>query len=349
MSNPFIIRVPREGEDFYILHHKTGEVILPIAGGLSLSTPFDHYDGKLWNIKPGTANLGTYAFVNKLSKEVLYSNSLWLTLSSGRTRVFSGDYFHMRSVDQGDNVFHMWKDSLFPVKDAGVHAEREVKESSHPGTTDVVDDSLFSFLPNDFGNKLRWDRIELDIDNGRILSSTPEAAAPQVIVNNTDVNQSQYVEFTLKVEKSSSFEHTHGFSIMAGTGGKVGIPFVAEGSIKLETTTTHNWTWGNTETRTSEVTANFPVVAPPRSTVTATAMMTRSVLDIPFRIYTTSPSSGIEIVTHGIYKGVDVWGLRSELNQHSQISDVADKKTIVDVKYTERLVSVHREPTKKPT
>lgn len=85
-----------------------------------------------------------------------------------------------------------------------------------------------------------WDRIEFDIDNGRILSSIPESMATQVIVNNTDVDQSQYVKFSFGVEKSSSFEHTHGFFIMVGTEWKVEFPFVAEAIIKLEATITHD-------------------------------------------------------------------------------------------------------------
>lgn len=351
MSDPSIT-VPRYDEYIRLLHHQTGYVLFGSAEGVGLSVPFDNNEPQLWKCRWGGGNdSGTYAFQNKFSGYWLSSgNSSLFTLASGYS-AFRGNFFRLAGVNQGTNVFQMWKHSLtnFTDKDAGEYTEKEVGEFSLPSTADPVDNNtLFSFLPEDKGNRLPWDRIEFHLDTAQILASTPQNMSYQTIENNTDVDQSQFVEFAFTVENSSSFEHTHGFSIMAGTEGKVGIPFVAEGSIKLEATTTHEWTWGSTETRSNEVKGGFPVVAPPRSVVTATSIMTRSTLDVPFTIYTKSQSSGIEISTHGIYKGVDFWGLRSQINQHSQVPGIEDKTTVIDVKYTTKVVSVHHNPAKKP-
>lgn len=128
------------------------------------------------------------------------------------------------------------------------------------------DGQLFSFLPEDVDN-LFWSRIEFDIDHAKILSSTPVVLTSQIGENDTDVDQSFTFEKRMTVEESTSAEHSHGFSIMVGVEGGGGIPFIADGKVKSEATTTHDWKYGKNNSRSAEIVGTFPVVIPPHSAV----------------------------------------------------------------------------------
>ena len=204
------------------------------------------------------------------------------------------------------------------------------------------DGQLFSFLPEDADN-VPWSRIEYDVDDARILSSTPVVLSSQHGENHSDVSQSQIFEVKKIVEESSSMDHSHGFSIMVGVAGKVGIPFVASGSVKTEGTTTHDWTYGKIHTRSTEITGTFPMVIPPRSGMRSESTMTSSTFDVPYTIYTTSKSTGLEIISRGTFRGVDIWGLRTRYEQYP-LSGSADMSPAFssnwfDVDYTKKVIS----------
>ena len=349
------VRVPSPGEWFYLLHHITGKVVTQTGHAIDLSEPSANTDSQLWTIR-SASSAGTYGFQNRRSNQWLWSNSSPFRPEHSGVAGY-GSAFHLESVNQSSNIFlMMWQGNIFPTGEpAGEEANREAvgecneKEAgrlSHSSVVNPFNDYRYSFLVTDKKNQLPWERIEFDLVAGRVHGSEPIVMGSQTVENNTDVAQTQSLQFALSVERSSSFEHTHGFSIMVGTAGKVGIPFVAEGSVKLEASTTHDWTWGSTQTRKSEVTIKFDVVAPPRSVVTATGMITRSVLDVPWTIYTVSPTSQVEISSHGIYKGVDFWDVRSRINQHSLVAGIADKNYLVPVQVTSKTISVHYEPDK---
>ena len=171
---------------------------------------------------------------------------------------------------------------------------------------EVFDDQYFSFLFED----TKIDRVVYHIDEGKILSSTPIAIATQTLHNQSD-NQ-QAMEFSLNETEThtSSFDYTLGFTITVGVSGKAGIPFVAEGGVKVDVANSNTFKWGSTTTTSKTYSAKLPVTAPARSTVRAVSSITRSTLNVPITVYLKSESSGFEVQTQGVYTGVTTWDLR---------------------------------------
>lgn len=64
---------------------------------------------------------------------------------------------------------------------------------------------------------MRIDRIDYDLDVGKIISSTPLLLASQTLTNNT--NQEQEMSFSLNETTShtSTFEYSTGFTLATGT------------------------------------------------------------------------------------------------------------------------------------
>ena len=116
------------------------------------------------------------------------------------------------------------------------------------------------------------------------------------------------------VSNSSSFEHQHGFQITVGTEFKAGFPCLAEGKVSVEVSTSHSWTWGETETYGQSYQAEFPVTAPPRSTVIAKALVWQQKLDVPYEMVI-ELGDGEIVKSTGIWKGVSTFNIHYELNQ----------------------------------
>lgn len=70
-------------------------------------------------------------------------------------------------------------------------------------------DQYFTYLFED----MNIDRIDYDLDEGKILSSTPIVLANQTLVNDTDHEQEMSFSLSETVEHTSTFEYTFGFTI----------------------------------------------------------------------------------------------------------------------------------------
>jgi hypothetical protein len=73
-------------------------------------------------------------------------------------------------------------------------------------------DQLFSFL----WENMKVDKVEYNLDAGRIISSTPIMLAEQVLTNNTDSEQEMSFSVNKGVTNSSTFEYSTGFTVTVG-------------------------------------------------------------------------------------------------------------------------------------
>lgn len=73
-------------------------------------------------------------------------------------------------------------------------------------------DQYFRFIWED----MKVDRVEFNLDDGNILSSTPIVLAEQVLTNQTDREQEMSFSVDKSVTNSSSFEYSTGFTVTVG-------------------------------------------------------------------------------------------------------------------------------------
>ena len=73
-------------------------------------------------------------------------------------------------------------------------------------------DQLFGFIWED----MQVDKVEFNLNSGKIISSTPVVLAEQVLTNNSDTEQEMSFSVNKGVTNSSTFEYSTGFTITVG-------------------------------------------------------------------------------------------------------------------------------------
>eukprot|EP01084_Bolivina_argentea_P149279 260792_1 len=156
-----------------------------------------------------------------------------------------------------------------------------------------------------------------DVKQGKIFDEQiPEAIVEENFENPTDAEQ----QFTFKYNKTTSnersFIHEHGFTVKVGTSFSAGIPFVEQKEISLETSTTHTWTYGETNAEKQQWEGKFPVTCPPHKTIVAQAIFTASVMNVPYTI-TVKNGLGDTKKSTGVWKGVSTYNLALKVENES--------------------------------
>ncbi|CAN2388329.1 Tachylectin [Pristimantis euphronides] len=151
------------------------------------------------------------------------------------------------------------------------------------------------------------------IDEGEIINEMPEVLEEKIYDNRRSSSTLNHT-FTLhkSIKEYSSFTHSHGFQFEVGveTTIKTGIPSIAEGSttIKMKTTTTHDWSF--TETNETEVTfeSSTQVELPAGKAIRMVASVMKAEMNVPYKwIARTMFDSEVEI--RGMWKGVSHYNL----------------------------------------
>lgn len=155
--------------------------------------------------------------------------------------------------------------------------------------------------------------VNFDIDDAKMLSTTPRVLGKQENRNDTSVEQSMEFSFNETITETSTFAHETGVSIAVGTEFNTGIPFVAGGKVSVAVTASESVTYGTSNSLSQRFTASFPVTAAPRTIVVCEAVVHQTELEIP---YTITLRSGKK--ASGIWKGVSAWGLRSSTKEIKQ-------------------------------
>ena len=267
------------------------------------------YRDQYFHLIPGTGkHSGSYLIEGQVSKYRIFSR----TTSPPNVGQISSEYGTYE-----DNYFKLepgWAAGNFRLvnpfsKTVLVSRPDQNIVDHYPLGYQEYSDQYFSFLFTD----LKIDKVVYDIDEAKILQNTPQELAIQTLTNDTSIPQTMGFSVDETTTDTSTFEFKLGFSITIGAGGKAGIPFVAEGEVKVDVTASTDFTWGETHTTSRTWKSHFEVEAPPRKTTKAVASVTRSNIDIPVTIYSKSASTGHSVETKAIYHGVTTWDLRYTL------------------------------------
>ena len=83
---------------------------------------------------------------------------------------------------------------------------------SNGPSTNTYSDQLFRFSWED----MKVDKIEYNLDAGRILSSTSVTLSEQLLTNKSDSEQEMNFSVSKSVTRSSTFGYSDGFTVTTG-------------------------------------------------------------------------------------------------------------------------------------
>ena len=161
---------------------------------------------------------------------------------------------------------------------------------------------FFSFL----FEKTTIHHIEWDTKNGTKLE-TIDLTVTDTVENERDTSIKQTANLTKRASETSSFEESHGFTITIGATATFGIPGIADGEIKTEVSTAHDYKWGSSHTEEKEVGHSVELDVPPHSQQEVVGTIKSTRIKVPCTIYSQT-DSGVMVVTSSIYEGKSLWG-----------------------------------------
>ncbi len=147
-----------------------------------------------------------------------------------------------------------------------------------------------------------------NVDQAKILGTAPEIIQVQSYDNRKSTSSlDAEFSFTKEVTNSSSFSHEHGFEIAAELkySVKAGVPALAETetSVSLNTSTSHNWSFGEENSTTQAYTHKSAVKVPPGGNIQRIASVTKGNLDVPYRAKIRAADGSISWI-EGTWNGV---------------------------------------------
>jgi len=92
----------------------------------------------------------------------------------------------------------------------------------------------------------------------------------------------------------------------------VGVPFVAEGEVKVSASISAEWKQGKTTTTEQSWKATFPVKALPGERIRAKSSVWMGEVECPYTL-TLQTKDGFKVTQQGKWHGVLAWNLRHEL------------------------------------
>lgn len=269
------------------------------------------YLDQWWQLIPGTGDKeGAYAIKSKVTGRVIFSKASAPYVGAIDSNGKYDDNWFKLEVGTGKNANYFRLRSFFV--DLVIFSNEKVTLGNYAAEP-VYDDQYFTFVFED----MEISRIVYTLDQAQILSNTPVVIGSQVNNNLTSHDQTMEFSFSETKTTSYSFDYTEGFTITVGASAKVNIPLVAEFGVKVDVSNSHSLKWGSVSTESKVYAAKFSVTAPPNTKITATATVTRSELEVPFTIYSKSVATGYEVVTKGIYHGVNFWNTRCDYKQEA--------------------------------
>lgn len=154
--------------------------------------------------------------------------------------------------------------------------------------------------------------VNYDLDAAKILENPPESLASQTLENNSaSATATMEFSFSKAITESSWFQNSVGIGLEIGRSFSAGIPFIdGEVESSLAVSRSQERAYGIQEDITKTYTATFTIEVPPCSSVHAEALVSTADLDVPYKMFLESPSTGQNFVREGIWEGVSSWYLR---------------------------------------
>jgi hypothetical protein len=154
-------------------------------------------------------------------------------------------------------------------------------------------------------------------DASATITQQPDFVTQWFYSNNTSIQQSMSTSFSGRASYTSSFSRTTGGSISITTGLTVGIPSTVSGSINTNITMNHSAQYGKSETKEDAQTYNFPINVAPRTSVTATATVSRYLINLKYKATLRGINTGKLIQINGIWEGISCTDVKVALVEKS--------------------------------
>lgn len=138
------------------------------------------------------------------------------------------------------------------------------------------------------------------------MSQVPDFIVNWSYSNGSSVSQSMTTNFGSKASRTSSFTENNSFSLKVSTTIKAKVPFLASGQIQTEVASSHQFTYGESETLEDTRSYNFPLTVPAKTKIIATAKVTQFILSVPYIATLKGKNTGNIIKVAGVWEGVDL-------------------------------------------
>lgn len=176
--------------------------------------------------------------------------------------------------------------------------------------------------------------VQFDDTNTANVIQQPDFVTKWFYSNNTSVQQSMSTAFSQRASVTSNWSKTTGGSINVNTTVKTGIPFIAEGKVSTTLSTNYSATYGKNETMEDTQTYNFPIVVAPRTSITATAIVGRSLINLKYTAKLKGKKTGKLITLNGTWSGVSCNNIKVTLEQRDLNNNIIAKKELNEIPKT---------------
>lgn len=167
---------------------------------------------------------------------------------------------------------------------------------------------------NDFYAAMRQGRqvcdLKYQLDHNKILQATPDLLKVETYDNShSDVPLESSFEVAKDVTETSRFDFSSALQIGAETTIKTGIPFIAEGEVKLSASLTLSFSKSHETSMTKRYVQHSTVTVPPRKKISKEAKVTRSKLMVPWTAVVVNGLGALKQI-HGNWYGVTTYDLQ---------------------------------------
>ena len=132
-------------------------------------------------------------------------------------------------------------------------------------------------------SKWELEDVVYDLESGKLMEYPPEKVGEQHIDNKqgtVDQSTSFMVEET--VTETSYFSHAAAVSISIGTQFSVGVPYVADGEISMDVSSSYEYSWGRERSVENKMAATYNCVAPAGKEVNCRALLYKTKIEVPY-------------------------------------------------------------------
>jgi hypothetical protein len=165
--------------------------------------------------------------------------------------------------------------------------------------------------------------MKYDLHKATQAELPPESIDVMVATNKSKHSNKVNLGKSVAATSSSNWGHQVGIKVGVEAGGKIGVPFVAEGEIKVSADLSYQHTWGSTQSDTQEANVSCSVDLPPRTQSKCTVLVRKAKIDVPYTADVRTYKAGQldrSFHTSGVYHGVAVCSFEIDIGSPKPLS-----------------------------
>ncbi|KAE8150561.1 hypothetical protein BDV25DRAFT_108802 [Aspergillus avenaceus] len=147
--------------------------------------------------------------------------------------------------------------------------------------------------------KIEWDDTKARIGSQEVVSLWSES-----FMNESNVTQQSEINEEQSIEQTSEFGHLFGASIGASVEAKVGLPFVAGATVTASASANTELKWNKISKWDKKYSLKTTFNWPANSYMKGSIVVRKGTIDMPFMVKYKSVSTGEEICSWGLWRGV---------------------------------------------